>query len=310
MNPTSSHVAVIKRPHGLVYLLSKNPDNSHGYTNAVMSGVRMRSPGWADIEPVEGVYGWALPDQAVANAKTHGKQIGISSPTLSEAPDWLQARRWTLPATDSGNEFTVVLPWDAAVQPALLAFIVAQCKHFEGVDYIAMTGLGARLESFITPDPDDVGETMASGLQKWTDSCNKIIDTYAANLKCTPFIFTAAKPFDGRESAAALTALITAACKKYPGRFGVMNASLNANATTGYVPNKLVSDNALTNPCGLQFLTSSGGFGGHDLGGSVEDTIKAGIVLEKERGFIEIYALDADDPANVNMLTRQGKRLS
>jgi len=300
------------RPRGMTYLLKENPDDTQGYTNAAMDAVRLRHPAWDEAEPVEGQYDWTKIDRAIQNAKTNGKMFGCSVAMLCAAPAWLPAKRWPLPATDSGNVRSIVKPWDSVVKPKLLNFIKALCKHVDGkADYIAMGGLGAVIESYITPDPADIEESITDACTHWVKSCQSIIDTHAKNLTTTPFIFTAAKPYKDKagEGTAALIDIVTRACAKYPDRCGVMNCSLNAKSTLGYVPNQLVYDHAATNPCGLQFLTSSDGFGGHTLDGTVEETVVAGGEILKWRGYLEIYKADADDPANEQMFIEQGQRL-
>ena len=99
----------------------------------------------------------------------------------------------------------------------------------------------------------------------------------------------------------ALERVVSAAAKKYPGRFGIMDCSLNARSRPEYPPNKLVQEFHATNPVGLQFLTSTEGFGNHDLGGALAQALDAGIALGAH--YIEIYSKDADDPANVATLT-------
>src|SRR5581483_4055220 len=196
---------MLNKPSGLIYLLREHPNNTDGYTNPCVHGVRLRSPGWSTCEPSKGSYDWSVVDQAIENARANGKQIGVSFPTLCDAPAWLQATRWRLPETDGGNAFEIVLPWDSSVQGHLLSFIEAHCKHLDGrVDYIVMTGLGCRIESFITPDPANIGLDMATAVALWKESCSEIIEAYAYTLKQTPFLFTAAKPYQSQSAGFAL----------------------------------------------------------------------------------------------------------
>jgi hypothetical protein len=86
-----------------------------------------------------------------------------------------------------------------------------------------------------------------------------------------------------------------------------MNCSLNAHSGTGYLPNKFVQEWSATNPCGLQFLTSTQGFGGHTMGGSLAQALDAGVKLGAH--WIEIYPLDGDNAANAKLLTDTAARL-
>ena len=60
-------------------------------------------------------------------------------------------------------------------------------------------------------------------------------------------------------------------------------------------------------PCGLQFLTSTRGFKGHSMGGSLAEALDAGVRLGAH--WIEIYSLDGDNPANAKLLTDTAARL-
>ncbi len=241
-----------KRPAGLIEL-------DRGWTNPHVQGVRIRL-GWSDIQPKKATeYDWSAIDSAIASAQKNHKLLGLSVAMLGRKegggrnaiPAWLKAKQYSLPVTRSGNKRSIVLPWDPDVQPALLAFVKALCAHVDGkVDYLAMGGLGAVIESYICPDPATIGLTMDEATAKWTASCNAIIDAHAQNLHSTPFIFTAAKPFRGRPGVQALERVVSAAAKKYPGRFGIMNCSLNARSRNQYPPNALVREFHDTNPSG------------------------------------------------------------
>lgn len=306
---SSSPSGETKHPAGLIEL-------GRGWTNPHVQGVRIRL-GWSDIQPKSATeYDWSVIDSAIAKAQQNHKLLGLSVAMLARKEDsrknaipaWVTAKQYPLPSTRSGNKRSVILPWDPAVQPALLAFVKALCAHVDGkVDYLAMGGLGVVIESYICRDPATIGLTMDEATAKWTASCNAIIEGHAQNLHSTPFIFTAAKPFAGRPGVQALEQVVSAAAKKYPGRFGIMDCSLNAHSQTRYVPNRLVQEFRATNPVGLQFLTSTKGFGHHDLGGTLAQALDAGVALGAQ--FIEIYSHDADDPANAATLTTYAAKL-
>lgn len=283
-------------------------DSEAGWTNAAANGVRKRF-NWNEIESKAGVYDWSQVDAAIASAAKNGKQTGLSVVMLATEtghtpttwPSDLKATTYDLPETPSGHGRTVILPWDGLVLPRLVAFMKALCLHVDGkIDYLAMGGLGVVIESYITPDPEAaLGLELPDAIAKWTSSCNAIIQVHADNLKSTVFIFTAATPYDGADSKTALDSVVRAAAAKYPHRFGVMDCSLLANSNTGYLPNKLVSDLSATNPTGLQFVTSSQGFGGHDLGGTLQQCMDAAVALKAH--YVEVYPLDLNDSVNAAM---------
>lgn len=254
-------------------------------------------------------YDWSLLDAAVAQAAKTKKQLGISVAMLADAPAWLTAKRYPLPATSSGNVRSIVLPWDPAVQPQLVTFIKALGTRYDGkVNYVAMGGLGCVIESYITPDPATIGLAMKDALAAWTASCNAIVAAHAAAFAKTPFIFTAAKPFQSADAVSALQGVVDGAAAKYGARFGVMDCSLNAHSDTGYPPNALIQKYSKSHPVGLQFLTSSVGFGGHDNGGTVAQSLEAAAALGAH--YVEVYPIDADDPANADLLKAAGAKLS
>jgi len=298
----------MRHPAGLIQL-------DTGWTNPHVRGVRIRL-GWADIQPKSATeFDWSPIDSAIANAQKNNKLIGISVAMLgreqrrSAIPPWLKAKQYNLPTTRSGKTRSLVLPWDPDVQPLLLAFIKALCAHVDGkVDYVAMGGLGVIIESYICPNPATIGLTIEEATAKWSANCNAVIEAHAENLHSTPFIFTAAKPFRGPGGKEALQKVVRAAAKKYPGRFGIMNCSLNAHSTSHYLPSELVQEFSDTNPVGLQFLTSTRGFGNHDLGGTLAETLEAGVALGAR--YIEIYPLDANNPANAATLDAYAAKLN
>ncbi len=299
-----------KHPAGLISL-------DKGWTNPHVKGVRIRL-GWADIQPKSATeFNWAPIDSAIAMAQQNNKLLGLSVAMLGKSepvgrsaiPPWLTAKQYQLPAMRSGKKRSLVLPWDPDVQPALLAFIKALCAHVDGkVDYLAMGGLGVIIESYICPNPATIGLTMDEATAKWTASCNTIIEAHAENLHSTPFIFTASKPFRGPGGQEALQRVVRAAAKKYPGRFGIMDCSLNARSNKGYLPNELVQEFRDTNPVGLQFLTSTKGFGHHDLGGTLAQALDAGVALGAH--YIEVYSADVNNPANAATLDAYAAKLN
>ena len=203
------------------------------------------------------------------------------------------------------------MPW--INDPVFLAkwsdFIKAAGARYDGkVDYVAMGGLGRVIESGIGRRPSDMQALDAlGGLLAGRAAVKAITGAHATAFQLTPFIFTAAKPYNSPAGRDALEHVISYLAPKYPKRFGVMNCSLNAHSRTGYLPNELVRRWSATNPCGLQFLTSTRGFKGHSMGGSLAEALDAGVRLGAH--WIEIYSLDGDNPANAKLLTDTAARL-
>jgi len=283
-----------KSPHGLFQL------GGDAWTNPVVAGLRLQIR-WTDIQPdSETLFDWSTIDKQVANAQTYNKQLGISLVILSAPPSWLTAlpgvKTYLLPPKN-GQTMPIVLPWDPIVQPKIINFITQLCLRYDGLaDYIVMGGLGFNTESYM-PDPADIGLdlTLSEAVTAWTGSSNTIIDAYGANLHSTPFIIAAGVPFTGTDAPTALTNVVSRAVTMYGPGFGIMQWGLNANSNTGYMPNALIAQYSPTNPAGFQFLCPvAGNDNGKVLGGTLEQTLDAGIALGAQ--WIEIYGEDADNP--------------
>jgi hypothetical protein len=66
------------------------------------------------------------------------------------------------------------------------------------VDYIGMGGMGCYSAETYFPPPEDIGldMTLEDEIAAWTGSSIALIDTYAANLKSTPFVIAMNRPFN------------------------------------------------------------------------------------------------------------------
>lgn len=296
-----------KSPHGMFGLLRDTVSEKQAcWTNPALNGVRFRS-GWNLVQKkVDGPYDWSGPDAAVALAQKHGKQLGISFVALMAPPEGLEAAGCKFVQLSYGR-----IPWinDPVFLAKWTAFIKAVAARYDGkVDYIAMGGLGRVIESGIGARPNDMEALDAlGGLAGWESAVKAITDAHAAAFLQTPFIFTAAKPYRSPAGRDSLERVLDYLAPKYPKRFGIMNCSLNARSSTRYLPNKFVQKWSATNPCGLQFVTSTRGFGGHTMGGSLAQALDAGAKLGAH--WIEIYAFDGDNAANAKLLTDTAARL-
>jgi hypothetical protein len=306
-SPIQASPILTKSPHGMFDILRDTVSEDQAcWTNPAINGVRWRG-GWNRVQKtVDGSYDWSGPDAAVALAQKHGKQIGISFVALMAPPEGLEA---------AGCKFVQLsyarIPWinDPVFLAKWTAFIKAAGARYDGkVDYIAMGGLGRVIESGIGARPDDMKALDAlGGLVGWETAVKAITDAHAAAFLQTPFIFTALKPYRSHAGQDSLERVLDYLAPKYPQRFGIMNCSLNAHSGASYLPNKFVQKWSATNPCGLQFLTSTQGFRGHTMGGSLAQALDAGVNLGAH--WIEIYPLDGDNAVNAKLLTDTAARL-
>ena len=91
-----------------------------------------------------------------------------------------------------------------------------------------------------------------------------------------------------------LQTVIDWAVATYPGRFDIMNATLNAHSSTNYYPNLAIYTYYHTQPTGFQMLCSSIR-DPQRLGGTLNQALTAGVLLGAKYRF-ELYQSDADAP--------------
>ena len=299
--------SLTKSPHGMFDLLRDSvSENQPCWTNPAINGVRWRG-GWNLVQrTVDGPYDWSGPDAAVALAQKHGKQIGISFVALKAAPEGLEAAGCKFVQLSYGR-----IPWinDRVFLAKWTAFIKAAGARYDGkVDYIAMGGLGRVIESGIAAKPADMSALDAlGGLAGWEAAVKAITDAHAAAFLQTPFIFTASKPYRSPAAPDSLRRVLDELARKYPQRFGIMDCGLNAHSNPGYISHAYVQKYSATNPVGLQFLTTTQGFGKHRMGGTLAQALDAAVALGAH--WIEIYPLDGDNAANAKLLTDTAARL-
>jgi hypothetical protein len=275
-----------KSPHGLAEI------GGDAWTNPNINVLKAETK-WIVNNTGDGVYSWTKIDNLIAGSQKAGKQMVLSVILLSQPPSWLTA----LPGvkTYPSAQGPMVLPWDPIVQPYIIKYIVALCQHVDGkVDGVEIGGLGVKVETYM-PLPSDIGITMSNAdyMAAWTASSNLIIDTYAANLKSTPFIIAAGVPIADPSANTAITNVINHGLI-YP-LFGVMQWGLKATSTDNFFLNKIIHDNDAGRATGFQLagIATTAEYG--SLQGTFEQALAAGQALGAD--WIEIYYKDAENPA-------------
>ena len=299
-------------PGGIIRFFStkvSSPENDPSWNNTNLDGVRLR-PIWSDLAPSRGVYDWSSVDRIFAIAAQHGKFVGLSVAAGLYTPQWVYdagAYEYTLL---DGTHQSMTLPWDPVFQSKYLPFIREMGRRYDGnpsLRYIVMGGLGQNIESYLSKsDADDAALTALGGLDAWVAAAEQIISVYAAAFPTTPFFITASRVLTNDYDQVALKEVLEWAVATYPGRFGIMNATLNANSSTAYYPNLAIYTYRDTQPVGFQMLCSSIN-DPRRLGGTLDEALTAGVDLGAE--YVEVYQSDADAPANQPVLARQGDAL-
>jgi hypothetical protein len=301
-------------PGGIIRFFSTNvstPEDDPSWNNTNLDGVRLR-PVWSDLAPSSGTIDWSSVDAIFDIAAERGKIVGLSVSAGLYSPEWVYdagAMKYEILGGDAAGE-SMTLPWDPVFQIKWLPFIRAMGRRYDGnpsLRYVVISGLSQNLETNLSgSSADDVALTALGGKDAWIAAAKKIISVYAKAFPTTPFFITASRVFTNDYDNVALKAVIDWGVATYPGRFGIMNSTLNADSSTVYYPNLAIYTYRDTQPVGFQMLCSSI----KDpvrLGGTLDQALHAGVLLGGE--FVEVYQSDADAPVNQPVLARQGDAL-
>ena len=240
----------------------------------------------------------------------------------------------------AADEGVQVVPWDPLFLNKFEAFIAALGARYDGnpfLLYVPMGGLGNTGESRITVEQSDfdffdasavaagysaTGDLSAAAVA-WEAVAKEITNAYMAAFPTTPCFITSAAPFgDFGGGEEALEDFIAWAVATYPGRFGIMNAQLNAIAEPDFTAFAPIYNNRFTQPTGVQFLCSSAGddnvarlsnsppYGPQPLLSpfdAVNNSLTAAITIGCR--FVETYESDVENPLYEVMLALQGAAL-
>ena len=263
---------------------------------------------WVDLQPTSGTeYNWSDIDAQIAIAAANNKKFivllnlnsGNPSNGIAALPAWLinaGAKAYPL-VGGHGDPLYQFLPWDPVWQSNALAFIAAFCDRYDGqLASVSMGGLGSSTEMhmpevFPYPDGKDINAASAA----WIISSNTIIAQYAAHLTRTPFVAALAVPFAGTVGTTALQSVVDTSLSLYGSRIGFENWGLNAESSTGYLPNSIIYDHRLTNPVGFQMTGNATTGGGGDLQGTLREAMEAGVAMGAQ--YLQVYGDDVANPA-------------
>ena len=305
-------------PVGIVNLCSGQitPQNTindlakHPWSSPNATGMRVKTQ-WNYVQPNNGdTYDWTGLDEAVRLGGVNHKFIGLSVMAGTTTPQWVYDAG-AVKYTFSDGTGSMPPPWDPVFQSKWISFVKAMGARYDGnpaVGYVVIGGASQHFETYIAKvEPDVTNLTNMGGPSAWEAAAKKIIAVYAEAFPTTPFFLTLAKPFPNSDGVTALKNVTDWAAATYPGKFGIMNASLNCNSTTGYYPNEAVYTYRNKQPTGFQMLWSYYADKGARIGGTLDQALKAGVSLGGK--FVEVYEPDVEDPSQQTVLATEGAAL-
>ena len=261
---------------------------------------------WGALEPNDGVFNWEPLDAALRLATQYNVPLAITVTPGILSPQWVYeagAQSYTLVAgSDRG---TMPLPWDTIYLEKWRAFLRALAAHADAhrmLEYFQAKGFGRKGELYVASEEPDNTNLMNLGGANWLAAAQEIVVTCASNFRRTPVFAGMSKPFPGNAGLATEMAFATWINNTYPGRFGAMCNSLNAQSNSGYYPNECVRT---MRPSGFQMVCSSRD--PERLGGTLEQAINNGIALGGQ--FIEVYLPDIKNAVYQSLFADANVRL-
>ena len=223
-------------------------------------------------------------------AAEHDRTIGLSVTAGIYAPQWVYDAGATKYKLLDGSGDSMPLPWDNDVPEQVAGFCPSHGRTLRKQPDSRLCRdqrtEPADRELLSSTSADDAALEALGGIDAWVAAAEKIIGVYATSFPTTPFFITASRVFTDDFDNVALSQVIEWGVATYPGRFGIMTSTLNADSSTTYYPNEAINTYKDTQPVGFQMLCSSIK-DPKRLGGTLDEALLAGIGLGGE--FVEVY---------------------
>ncbi len=272
--------------------------------NPYVTGISQRF-GWAAIEPVSGEYRWTAIDNAIAQARGAGKLAMIRVTAGIFSPAWVDQRVATLTFSNAflynpaayTSQVAMPVPWDTTYLSLWKRFITAFGQRYDGnptIYSVQMTGGGFIGEMTL---PTDVSQWLSAGYTdaKYIAAWDDIIAAYRTALPNTHTNVDIVEPF-GR----VLTTNVVKPVVSFATNVGQSNAYIQNNAlrasmlgTIGPYRLAIRSAASVTN-VGYQMIG--------DAPTSASLTQAFEVAIQDQASYVEVYASDVLDPANVTAL--------
>ncbi len=291
------------------------------WANPYVDGVRIRT-GWNVIQPQKTTYNWATIDQALSLAKQNGKKVGVSIAAGVSTPQWVYDGGATKYGLLDGTGNSMPLPWEPAFQEQWLAFIKMLGERYDGnpaLSYICPTGFMQLCIMYLTKTPEDEAKLNALAVQAgyidlgsaFIPTAEKLIGAFMEAFPTTAVMLNPTIPF-ATGGMLAQNTVRDWGINTYPGRLGIMYASLRA-IPAPHDP----SPGALPFPKGFQMIcvaTDVQRLYGNPMPAydppaptPLQDALENGITLQGQ--FIEVYGNDLNVTENQSVLTKEAESL-
>ncbi len=205
------------------------------WTEANLDGVVVRAL-WKDIEPLPGKYDFSRFDQAVLLASKNKKRLGIWITAGTFSPSWLydsKTEKLVLKKNRRAGTAEILqmpAPWDKSFQAHWFGLITKLAERYDKVpelSYVAMSGMGRGMETFMVETPEDIEHfEKEGGLEKWSQAVRFIVEHYAKSFKQSTFVYVMGPPTPTEQGRQTLNLLLSELVKKYNGRLGIRNDGL------------------------------------------------------------------------------------
>ena len=303
---------------GIICLVS-NPlaDPGVSFEMPYIDGVKLRL-GWRNIERTNNEYDWSLIDRYVAEAKTRDKYLSISIAGGSASPQWLIDML-------SPEDYVVargnIIPnlWNELYVTEYIQFVEAFGARYANekyVSHITISGIGYTNEPVIPPPYG------LEVLEQWGVASNRIIEAYIDGFPSKPLSIVAYTQIPTQDTWSFFKEHVLASSYLKSEIIGLEYHGLNATAsptegtiadnyyqeikdieasrTTGY---QLVCSTIANSVCEPAWVQGTS----QNRNNLLQRTLEAGVLNGAD--FIEIYANDCADPANLELFKDISKRL-
>lgn len=263
---------------------------------------------WRDLQPTSSTnFQWTDLDGQVASALANNHKFTLllnlnsgnpAGTKYQQLPQWLETAGAVFYFVHNDNhdeDIYSVLSWDPVVLAYALNLIAAIGARYDGkIHSISMGGFGLTTEWGIILDDGGLaadGKSTAAARAAWIVSSETLMMQYAANFHSTTFV--AALSQVGLDDLT-LQTVVDYGLNLFGTHLGFENWGLNANSTTGYLPNSIIYNHRTTNPVGFQMTGNATTGTGGNLQGTLREAMEAGVAMGAH--YLQVFGEDTANP--------------